>query len=373
MKMKFITIVILLSFITPWSFGQVKGKTENIILITLDGMRWQEVFNGAEKQLISNSKFVDDSTSLKKLFWDESSKKRREMLMPFIWQMIGKQGQLYGNRAFGNKVNTTNKMWFSYPGYNEILTGFADDVKITSNDHFNNPNKNVFEFIHAQKGFGNRVAAFTSWETFPYIINTDRNKILVNSGVTKATGNLSDRERLLNDLSFQLPNDVGNTRLDGLTFQYAFEHLKRNHPRLLFISFDETDHYAHEGNYDRYLKSARYTDDMIRSLWEWIQYDVNYKDKTTLIITTDHGRGSTTDEDWRHHGSKVANADEIWFAFIGPDTPELGEVKKVQQLNQNQIAKTLAALLGMDYNNEREVGATIVSVLKSTESKPGNK
>lgn len=232
-------------------------------------------------------------------------------------------------------------MWFSYPGYNEILTGFADDVNITSNDKFNNPNRNVLEFIQSQKGFRGRVAAFTSWEAFPFIINSDRNKIAVNSGVVRAKGKLSDQEKLLNDISFQLPNDEGQTRLDGLTFQYAFEHLKLNHPHLLFISFDETDHYAHEGEYDRYLKSARYTDDMIRSMWEWIQSVPDYKDKTTLVITTDHGRGNNRDEDWKHHGSKMPEADQIWFAFLGPDTPALGEVKAEQQLYQNQVAKPL--------------------------------
>ena len=360
-KLQLLSIFLLITFSLT---AQQKLKTENVILITLDGMRWQEVFSGAEKRLLVNKNFTDDSTTLKKLFWDESTQKRRELLMPFFWNVIGKQGQLYGNRLIGNKVNTTNTMWFSYPGYNEILTGFADDVNIASNDKVNNPNKNVLEFVQSQKGFGNRVAAFASWETFPYIINSVRIKIPVNSGVVKAKGNLSDREKLLNDISFQLPNEEGQTRLDGLTFQYAFEYLKLNHPRLLFISFDETDHYAHEGEYDRYLKSARYTDDMIRSLWEWVQSDSNYKDKTTLVITTDHGRGNKNEEDWKHHGSKMPEADQIWFAFLGPDTPALGEVKTEQQLYQNQVAKTISTFLSLEYSNQPKPGEPILSAIK---------
>ena len=50
--------------------AQQKLKTENVVLITLDGMRWQEVFNGAEKRLIVKKEFVDDTASLKKLFWN---------------------------------------------------------------------------------------------------------------------------------------------------------------------------------------------------------------------------------------------------------------------------------------------------------------
>ena len=138
-----------------------KTKTENVILITLDGMRWQEIFGGAERRLIAK-KFVDDTTTLLKTFWAATPAARREKLMPFFWNTISKQGQLYGNRSLGNKVNTANKMWFSYPGYNEILCGFADDEKITSNDPNDNPNKNVLEFLQSQKEFAGKVAAFTS-------------------------------------------------------------------------------------------------------------------------------------------------------------------------------------------------------------------
>src|SRR6185295_20101377 len=110
-------LAILVCFST---FGQTRFKTENVILITLDGMRWQEVFGGAESRLISNKKFVSDTTALKKLYWAETPGERREKLMPFFWHVMATKGQLYGNRNLGNKVNTTNKMWFSYPGYNEI-------------------------------------------------------------------------------------------------------------------------------------------------------------------------------------------------------------------------------------------------------------
>ena len=30
-------------------------KTQNVILITLDGVRWQEVFQGADKRIINNN------------------------------------------------------------------------------------------------------------------------------------------------------------------------------------------------------------------------------------------------------------------------------------------------------------------------------
>jgi len=349
--MKKLLFVVALIFIHTNLVGQKATKTENLILITLDGMRWQEVFGGAEGKIITSKKFVDDTSALKKSYWAETPGERREKLMPFFWQVIAAKGQLYGNRNLGNKVNTTNKMWFSYPGYNEILTGSADDERIKSNDAIDNPNKNVLEFINQQKGWKGKVVAFTSWETFPWIINTKRNGIPVNAGRMKAERNPNEGEKLLNELMFQLP--MGNTRLDGLTFHYAFEYLKKNKPRVLYLAFDETDHFAHEGQYDRYLASAHYIDGFIQTLWEWVQSQPEYKDKTTLMITADHGRGNNNnEEDWRHHGSKMPDADQIWIAILGPDTPALGEMKKEQQLYQNQLAKTFAAFLGFDYAGE---------------------
>ncbi len=335
-----------------------KAKTENVILITLDGMRWQEVFGGTERRLI-DKKFVKDTAVLLNMFWAENPETRREKLMPFFWNTIAKQGQLYGNRNLGNKVNTANKMWFSYPGYNEILCGFADDEKINSNDPIENPNRNVLEFLSSQNEYKSKVAAFTSWETFPWIINTKRSGVLVNAGLAKVQTNPTKSENILNELMFQLPDNTGGTRLDALTFHFAFEHLKKNQTRVLFLSFDETDHWAHEGEYDKYLHAANYTDGFIKTLWEWIQSQEQYKNKTTLIITTDHGRGKINDEDWKHHGAKMPYADEIWFAFLGPDTPSTGEMKGEQQLYQNQIAKTLATLLKVGYFSNKPIGEVV--------------
>jgi Type I phosphodiesterase / nucleotide pyrophosphatase len=364
MKLKNHGIFFFLLFIISSSFAQQKTKTENVILITFDGLRWQELFSGAESRLLLNPKFVQDTAGTAKRYWRETPQQRRELLMPFFWNVIAKQGQLYGNRNLGNYVNTTNKMWFSYPGYNEILTGVADDARINSNDPMDNPNQTVLEFLNKRKEFQGKVAAFSSWETFPWIINTTRSGIPVNAGYKKAMINPNEQEKLMNELMFQIPNESGGTRPDAFTFHFAFEYLKKNKPRVLFISFDETDHFAHEGEYDRYLASAQYTDGFIKTLWEWIQTQPTYKDKTTIVITTDHGRGEKNPEDWKHHGSKMPNADEIWFAFLGPDTPALGEVKATQQVYQNQVASTLSALLGIDYKNEPKPGEIISTVIK---------
>jgi hypothetical protein len=345
-------------------FLMAQKKTENVVLVTLDGYRWQELFQGAERRLISKD-FVNDSAAVTKEFWRDDVFSRRSVLMPFFWSVIAKEGQLYGNRTLGSMVNVTNKQWFSYPGYSEILCGFSDDARVNSNDKNLNENKNVLEFIAAQKGFRGKVAAYSSWDVFPYIINSRRNGIPVNAGIVSVGSGANETERMLDELMFQVPNPLGEVRLDAFTFHYGLEYMKKNKPRVMYFAFDETDDFAHGGKYDLYLESAKYTDGFIKNLWDWCQSDPQYKGKTTMIITVDHGRGSIGKDEWKHHGIKMPNADQIWFAVIGPDTPAMGEIKGPVQLYQNQVAKTIAAFIGLDYKNNTPTGDVIQSMIKS--------
>jgi hypothetical protein len=97
-------------------------KTENVVLITFDGFRWQELFSGADQRLISKS-YVNDSAAIAKKYWRDNADGRRLELLPFFWTVIAKQGQIYGNRNEGSLVNVTNRQWFSYPGYSEFSAG----------------------------------------------------------------------------------------------------------------------------------------------------------------------------------------------------------------------------------------------------------
>ncbi len=361
--MRFISIITLLLLITFCQVvAQQKNKTENVILITLDGFRWQELFNGADSSFMKQQINLKDP-KLKEKYWRDDLNERRKALLPFMWGTIATHGQIYGNRSLGNNVNVTNNQLFSYPGYNEILTGSADNERINSNDKTYNPNTNVLEFINKQPRYKGKVAAFSSWDVFPYIINDKRSGIYVSTGVAEVKGtNLSESEKMMNKLIVNLPNPLGDIRLDAFTFYYGMEYMKKNKPKVMYFALDETDDFAHGGEYAAYLNSANYTDKFLSELWAYLQSDPQYKNKTTLIITSDHGRGDNA-EDWKHHGQKIPIADQIWFAFLGPDTPALGEVKTSGQLYQNQVAKTLAALLGLEFKTEKEIGKSIDAVI----------
>ncbi|MBL7872031.1 MAG: alkaline phosphatase family protein [Cyclobacteriaceae bacterium] len=357
MKLKLL-IIFLLSISLAQSKAQQKTETENIVLITLDGFRWQEVFNGADSSFMKQQERLKDP-KLKEKYWRDDLTERRKVLLPFVWSTIATQGQIYGNRTLNSKVNVTNNQLFSYPGYNEILTGSADNERIYSNDKIYNPNTNVLEFINKLPGYKGKVAAFSSWDVFPYIINDKRSGVYVSTNVAEVKGNnLNESEKMMNKLILNLPNPLGDVRLDAFTFYYGMEYMKKNKPKVMYFAFDETDDFAHDGEYAAYLNSANYTDKFLSELWTYLQSDPQYKNRTTIIITSDHGRGDNT-EDWKHHGQKIAVADQIWLAIMGPDTAPNGEAKTEQQLYQCQIAPTIASLLGLEFDGIKKKGAPL--------------
>lgn len=340
--------------------------TENVIVITFDGLRWQELYTGADSVLINDSIFTSDQKGMKEKFWAPTAEERRKKLFPFLWSTVAQNGQLYGNRHHDNKVDNANPHWFSYPGYNEILTGYPDTA-VNSNDRIWNKHETVLEFINKQPAYRGKVAAFTSWDVFDYIINEQRSGILVNSGVDKLDGKYTSSPSLavLNEMQHNIHQPLGNSiRPDVVTYYLAKEYLKQYRPKVLYIAFDETDDWAHRGNYDNYLSMAQLTDRYIQDIWNTLQSIPQYKGKTTLVITTDHGRGDIIKKTWRDHGSRIQDAYQIWFAAMGPDTQALGEVKTSGQLYQKQVAATIAQLLGLDFTSSHPVAEPISNVLK---------
>ena len=354
-------LLVSLCLFTSVSVFPQSHKTENLVVVTLDGMRWQEVFGGIDSQIVVNKKFTRDSATVVEQFWAAGRNQRKEKLFPFLWNTISVQGQLYGDRLNGSEVNNANRYWFSYPGYNEIFTGYPDTA-VNSNDKIKNPNTNVLEFIAKQPGYKDRIAVFSTWDVFPYILNTWRNGIYVNADVDS----LKFKEpslNLVNDMQFLTAKPLG-VRPDLLTYFAGREYLKAHHPKVLYIAFDETDDFAHEGLYDQYLKSAHAEDAMIGDLWKLIQNDPQYRDKTTLLVTCDHGRGDQIKEEWTSHGEKIKDAGQIWIAVIGPDTPPAGIVKTATPVYQKQIAPTLAGFLGFKFVPDQGSSVAITTLMQ---------
>ena len=323
-------------------------KSKNVIYITWDGFRWQELFGGAQETFIAKDAGVADVEGVKQRFWRESEVERREVLLPFVWKTIATKGQIFGDPSKNAAAKLENTHKFSYPGYSEMFCGFADDKGIDSNKKFPNPHVNVLEFLNRRPGFEKRVAAIATWDVFPSILNQQRSGVYVHAGPGPIPGDsLTDRENLLNEMISDTVVLWPDNQIDTITMQVAREYLLKHKPRVLFIGLGETDEWGHGRRYDRYLHAAHRADAFVGRLWELLQSLPEYKGQTSLVLGCDHGRGNTI-RDWTDHGAKIEGAEFVWSAVLGPETPALG-VRSEVNATLSQIAATLATLVGEDF------------------------
>jgi hypothetical protein len=345
--------------------GAQSNVVENIIIVTLDGFRWQEVFNGMDAMIASNPVFNQkDSAGIFKKYWGSTVQERRKKLLPFIWDTLAASGQIYGNRLYDTKVDNSNPYWFSYPGYSEIFCGFVDTA-INTNKFPPNPHTNILEFINKQKGFEGKVAAFGAWDAFGNILNEQRSDFPVTCGAELCGGKKPDaQQQLINALKKDSYKPFGEEEyMDVFTQYMAMDFLQKKKPRALYISFGETDEWAHMGHYKDYLDAAHTIDKWLGDIWRFVQSDAQYKNKTALFITVDHGRGDLVKEKWTSHNNKIEDSHQIWFAVMAPGIPVKGEVKTLLQLYQKQFAQTFAWLLGFTYKSDKPVAEGLQNVL----------
>ncbi len=321
----------------------------HVVVITIDGLRFQEMFGGADQAYFKrDANGVIDQVFRK--YTGDTPESRRATLMPFMWNVIAKQGQVFGDPSQKSRAHVTNGLWFSYPGYNEMLSG-APDPRVDSNQKVPNPNLTVLEWLNGRPGFASKVAAFGSWDVLPYILNTARSHLEVGSGFVPVPAPATPREREINEFAADLPPYWAYGTFDAPIVYAAIEALKSRNPRVLYVMLGEGDEWAHEGRYDLYLDATTRADRFIERIWATVQSLPSYRDRTTLLVTTDHGRGGTV-KDWTDHGREVPAAEDTWIAALGPAVPGLG-LRKNLIVTTSQFAATIAAVVGQDFHAAR--------------------
>ena len=337
-------LALVLLFLPAMARAEAPAEGQRLILVTMDGTRWQEVFRGPEKALVNDAKFMRPD-------WKETVEKawaRPADLMPFLHSLPASGGVLAGNRDAGQCMQVTNPMWFSYPGYNEILTGRPDPA-INSNDKNWNKNRTFLEWLNRRPGFAGKVRMYGTWDVFPYIINDKRSGVPVNG---ESPGAQPTETRTMRDAQNALRSAADM--------------------RVLYVALGDTDEFAHEGDYAQYLAAMNRDDDFIAELWRMAQADPAWRGRTTLIVTTDHGRGGKPDGSggpgWTEHGSAESvrldpagfaladpagfpGSEQIWLAAIGPGVHPVPQVslKPAACLTQSQIAASALTALGEDW------------------------
>ena len=331
--------------------SQAPAAPQHVVLVTLDGARWQDMFGGIDLDILraTSGETPVEATDTYRRFWAPTAAERRAKVMPFLWtRLVAREGVIAGNRTFGSRMEVANTHRISYPGYSELLTGAPHDDAITSNDNRRYPFLTVLEWLRADLRLPpSGIALFGSWETFNFIGERDAGAITINAGYEDFVH--PDREMAtLSALQHLTPNGFHGARHDVYTYRFGLAHLQTAKPRVLYLAFDETDDWAHLKRYDLVLDALHRSDAQLEQLWTWLQADPEYRGTTTLLLTVDHGRGRTA-ADWTDHGANVAGAHETWLGCFGPGVTARGESTDAVTWYQKQVAATMAAILGRDF------------------------
>lgn len=306
---------------------------ENLIVITLDGLNWTEVY---EHEDVLNRSFLEG------------------------------YADLYGNRNFDNHVNVANSSAQSYPGYHEIFTGNTEGI--TDNSHINSPHKSVFEFLNDQSGFEDvNVMAVALGEfppylfangTFPvitpqyakfrgrefidpltnpdFLTDTEVNSVI---NIETAFSEIAAESVTMKTRIHDFGDNSNNQDHEMLIYLLSKKLLEKVKPRAMYIQFVLTDHFAHKGDWDGYIKSAKNVGIYIQDLIDFVNANETYKNNTAILITTDHGR---SEANFRNHSA------DSFFILITPETGK-GIIQSDNQYFNEQLAQTIAHLLGFEY------------------------
>jgi len=312
--------IVVLAGLAAAALAQAQdARPARVVLVTIDGLRWEEVFRGAEADLVTDPE-------LRAAYAGNAA-----ALTPFLNSFV-QSGALIGNRDAGSCARVANDYWFSYPGYAEMLSGRPNPA-IRSNKARPNDDVTVLERLAQRPDFAGQVQVFAEWNAMPAILNTARSGLPV----------------------FIPPDyDAAHDPQVIAAVAPALASL----PRVLWVALGDTDNRAHEGDYDAYLRAAVAADAMLRDLWAAIEADPRAAGVTTMIVTADHGRGASAGGRWRGHGSghwrgivvpglRHKGSDAIFIAARGPGIGATNAYGGESCATLGQVAPTLLQSVGL--------------------------
>lgn len=309
-------------------------KPLSVVLIAIDGVRWQDIFQGADANLLSASGVGH-----------AEAPKTAEQLAPNI-HALARRGVAIGG-ATGEPFSASGPNFVSLPGYAELLQGrparcFENDCRDTLS----------FTILDAFSGEyePERVAAFSSWTNIERVAASPSSTALVSAG---RTGGWTRDALLTSDSKVgalvkraqESPVDVlgGDYRSDAHTADIALQYLESSKPRFMFVSLGDTDEHAHHGRYTNYLEALGRADafvgDVVRITRAWEAEGV----QTLVVVTTDHGRA----DDFEHHGRDYAESARTWLVAAGGPLPSRGYVPLREPRFLRDVAPTIAAIAGL--------------------------
>ncbi len=295
--------------------GRAEGRepaelVDNVVLVTLDGVRWQEIFEGADPALA-------DGAAL-----PEGEGRSARALTPNLHRLFFDEGVVLGDPRIGEPFVASGPNYVSLPGYVEIMTGAPSGCS------GNDCEPHVSWAIAADSARApDGAAIFASWERIALAVPPDVSGLLVRAGRTP-------------DEQAPAYPGTGDYRPDQRTAALAIDHLVHRHPRFLWVALGDTDEWAHRHDYRGYVDALRFADTFVGELSAHLAAMGDYGARTAVFVTADHGR----DADFADHGGSASAG--VWLMARGGPIATRGSTPLLRTRGLRDIAPTLAAILG---------------------------
>jgi hypothetical protein len=300
-----------------------------VILVTLDGVRWQEIFAGADPALADRALIPRG----------EAREARR--ITPNLHRLFFDEGVVLGDPRVGEPVLASGPVFVSMPGYLEIMTGAASGCGGNECEP-RLPWDLAGEIANRAPAEG--AAVFASWERIARTVPEGASGLFVRAG------------RGAKDESPAYPGG-GDYRPDRATAALALDHLVHRRPRFLWIALGDTDEWAHRRDYRGYLDALRYADSVVGELVAHLAELGDYGSRAAVFVTTDHGR----DAGFVDHGGAASAG--VWLMARGGPIPRRGVTPLPRARHLRDVAPTIATLLGAPPRSCEGCGEAIPELL----------
>ena len=317
-------------------------SSEIVVIVTWDGVRWQEVIHGIDPQL--------ERQLGKTVHQNHAS----ESLLPNLNRLAGTEGILLGDDnapIFASSPSTV-----SLPGYSEIFSGRSPICANNDCPATKQPTL-LDDWLAARKDAS--MAVVTSWSRIPRAAARNLSPIAVSAGRNLVVR----REQFCDSVEPCRQLNTGKRvsawpgaddyRPDRATAGLALSYLQTHSPQFLFIGLGDTDEYAHRGDYDGYLESLHFADETLGAVWQWLHEQQLRGHHTLLIVTADHGRSST----FTQHSS-APEAARVWALLAGSGVTARGHIAATPS-RLADIAPTVRAFLGLHGDSDPSAGLSL--------------
>ena len=333
------------------AFGrEALDTSELVVVLTWDGVRWQEVMNGIDAQLerqMSRTPHLDRSP---------------ESLLPNLHRLATSEGVLLGDDAA--PITASSPSTVSLPGYSEIFSGRSPTCSNNDCPATEKPTLlDEWQAAHPETP----MTIISSWSRTPRAAARDLSPIAVSAGRAFVVRpdefcNSAELCKQFNSGAQLAPwPGTDDYRPDRATASLALTYLQTHHPQFLFVGLGDTDEYAHRGDYDGYLGALRRADDTLGALHQWLSEQQRQGHRTLLVVTADHGRSSA----FMHHGG-APEAARVWALFAGSVVTARGRLITTPR-RLADIAPTIRSTLGLASDTNPAAGTSLFPLLSPSE------